>query len=429
MATRHPARLPRPLTHMTEQSPDSGNPNNTAVAARFVELQVLRGYAASMVVIVHCIAAWRPLVESDPLSRNAYEILLIPISGRAPVILFFVLSGFVLTHSILGTRSKRQDVITFYGRRLFRIMPMAITGLLLMILAAEFGRRGVVNWNALPLSNFVDVSDRARIEDLPGALLLWDNSVNPAYWTLHVELVGSLVMPFLVLLALLSKGKKQFKILTLLAVVGLALPFVPLRPTPLSHMSSMTIFCFPLGVLAYFAFAAGFRYRAFHGWVAAAVLIFAHAVFGPGTYIGSLLGNTAVLEPIMGSQNNLALYAQHLLEGLSATVLVGTLAAGGPPRFFSSGLATFIGKISYSLYIVHLPVLVAFIGTFYLCKADLMRLAPIFVIFTCAFVVFIVSMLISWVTYNIVEQPANDLGKRFKRTSRPMLISETQPST
>ncbi len=306
---------------------------------------------------------------------------------------------------------------------------MAIIGLLLMILAAEFGRRGVINWKALPLSNFVDVSDRARIEDLPGALLLWDNSVNPAYWTLHVELAGSLVMPFLVWLALLTKSERKFEILALLVVGGLALPFVPVRPTPLSHMSSMTIFCFPLGVLAYFAFAAGFRYRAFHGCIAAVALVFAHALIGPGTYIGSLLGNTALLEPVMGSQNNLALYAQHLLEGLSATVLVGTLAAGGPPRFFSSGFATFIGKISYSLYIVHLPMLVAFIGTFYLCKADLMHLAPISVIFICATVVSIASMLVSWLTYNLVEQPANHLGKRFRRSSLRVLVSEAQPST
>lgn len=219
---------------MTEQSPGGGSPNNITASTRFAELQVLRGYAASMVVIVHCIAAWRPLVENDPLGRDAYDILLIPISGRAPVILFFVLSGFVLTHSILGTHSKRQDVITFYVRRLFRIMPMAIMGLLLMILAAEFGRRGVLNWKALPLSNFVDVSDRARIEDLPGALLLWDNSVNPAYWTLHVELAGSLVMPLLVWLALLTKSERKFEILALLVVGGLALPFVPVRPTPLT---------------------------------------------------------------------------------------------------------------------------------------------------------------------------------------------------
>ena len=382
-----------------------------------------------MVVIVHCIAAWRPLAETAPLSRNAYDILLIPISGRAPVILFFVLSGFVLTHSTLGNPRKRQDVVTFYVRRLFRIMPMVITGLLLMILAAEFARRGVPGWKALPISDFVNVIESARVKDLPGALLLWNNSVNPAYWTLHVELAGSFVMPLLIWLALLNMGKKQFEILALLVVVGLALPFVPVRPTPMSHMSSMTIFCFPLGVLAYFAFLAGFRYRAFHGWIAAVVLVFVHAVIGPGSYIGSLLGNTAVLEPIMGSQNNLALYVQHLLEGLSATVLVGTLAAGGPPRFFSSGLATFIGKISYSLYIVHLPMLVAFIGTFYLCKADLMHLAPIFVIFVCAIVVFIGSMLVSWLTYNLVEQPANQLGKRFKRSSREVLISEARPST
>ena len=58
-----------------------------------------------------------------------------------------------------------------------------------------------------------------------------------------------------------------------------------------------------------------------------------------------------------------------------------------------------------------------------------MQLAPVFVIFICAIVVFIASMLVSWLTYNLVEQPANHLGKRFKRSSRQVRISEAQPLT
>ena len=119
---------------------------NRKATGRFEELQVLRGYAASMVVIVHCIAAWQPLAERDEFSRTAADVLLIPISGRAPVILFFVLSGFVLTHSLLNSQGGRWSIVAFYVRRLFRIMPAAIAGLVLMILAAEFARRTVPSW-------------------------------------------------------------------------------------------------------------------------------------------------------------------------------------------------------------------------------------------------------------------------------------------
>ena len=209
----------------------------------------------------------------------------------------------------------------------------------------------------------------------------------------------------------------------LLVIIGLALPFVPLRPTPLSHMSSMTVFCFPLGVLAYFAYSAGLRYRAFHGWIATLVFLIAHCVVGPKSYIGSQLGNLALLDPIMGTENNLALYAQHLLEGLGAAVLVGALAAVPAPHpFFSSRFATFIGRISYSLYIVHLPVLVVFIALFYLCRMDTIHITPIVIVLVCATVVFIFATLIAWLSYKLIEQPGNDLGKRFRAFSQPVPI-------
>jgi peptidoglycan/LPS O-acetylase OafA/YrhL len=411
---------------VTERSAvqDSAGLPSAAKPRRFEELQVLRGYAASMVVIVHSIAAWRPLTDTDRLSGAIVSVLLVPISGRAPVILFFVLSGFVLTHSLLGYRDGPDRAFTFYVRRLFRIMPIAIGGLLIMMLAAEFARQAVPMWKSLPLAAFVDVFDQARIEYLPSSLLIWDDGVNPAYWTLHVELVGSLVMPALIWVTQLSGGRKKLEMLALLALLGLALPFVPVRLGPLSHMSSMTLFCFPLGVLVYFAYLAGLRYRSFQALIAAILLIFAHAVIGPTTRLGSLLGNLEALTPIMGSDNNLALYAQHLFEGLGAAVMVGTLAAvRSSPRFLSGRLAMFIGRISYSLYIVHLPVLVTFIVVFYLSGVATALIAPIFIIAMCVIGVFIGSVLVAWLTYSFIEQPVNTFGKRFKGFSRLVLVA------
>ncbi len=380
-----------------------------------------------MVLLVHSIDASQPLAEGDRLSDTVADLLHIPMSGRAPVILFFVLSGFVLAHSLLGSRGGPWRVTTFYVRRLLRIMPMAMVGLPLTILAAEFARRAMPSWETqVPLSGFVaGTLQQARIANLPAGLLLWNNVLNPAYWTLHVEMTGSLLMPILIWLGLLTIGKKRFEILVLLISIGLALPFIPIRPTPLSHMTSMTIFCFPLGVLAYFAYSAGLRYRPFQCWIAVLVLIFAHAVVGPDGYLGPLLGNLTLLEPIMGSENNFALFLQHLLEGLGAAVLVGALAAiHSPPRFFSARFATFIGKISYSLYIVHLPALSVFIGLFYLCNgAVILHVAPLLVIFVGPAAVFVLATLIAWLSYNLVERPVNELGKRFKGFSRPAPIA------
>jgi peptidoglycan/LPS O-acetylase OafA/YrhL len=375
-----------------------------------------------MVLLVHSIDASQHLAVGNRFAGTVADLLHIPISGRAPVILFFVLSGFVLTHSILGTKPEPWRTVTFYVHRLFRIMPMALLGLPLMIVAAEFARRVIPAWETqLPLSGLMaDRLEQARWVNLPAGLVLWDNVVNPAYWTLHVEVVGSLLMPMLIWLTLLGRGLTRFEVLLLLVIAGLALPFVPIGPTPLGAVTSMTIFCFPLGVLAYFIYSAGLRYHAVQALIAVLVLVFAHAVVGPYGYAAPLLGNLTLLEPIMGSYHNIALYLQHFLEGLSAAVLVGALAAvPSPPRFLSTRFATFIGKISYSLYIVHLPILCISVGLYYLLDGQvILGISPVLIIFIGPAVVFILSMLLAWLTYNVVEKPGNEIGKRFKGFSQ-----------
>ena len=397
---------------------------NPSAPVRFEVLQVLRGYASSMVVIVHCVVAWLPLAEADSLSDGLTHALLIPISGRAPVILFFVLSGFVLTHSVVGARV-RQSVFTFYVRRLFRIMPIAIVGLPLMIIAAKFARYAVPGWDSQPLSPFIiGALHQARIANLPNGLLIWDNAINPAYWTLHVELVGSALMPLLIWIGLATAGRARLTILAFLTLACLALPFVPVRPTPLSNVTFMTVFCFPLGVLTYFTYRAKVRFHAFHGIIGAVTLIFAHDVIGPTGYLGSRVGNLAALEPVMESTNNLALYLLHLVQAIGAAMLVGALAAiDRPPPFLSSRFAIFIGRISYSLYVIHLPVLMEFVGLLYFAGGETLGIAPISIILLCTVTVYTASLLVAWAGYTAIERPCNELGRRLAGLFRPVIFT------
>jgi peptidoglycan/LPS O-acetylase OafA/YrhL len=140
------------------------------------EIERLRAFAALLVLCVH----WPPLQKFLP------AMLADPWSG---VDLFFVISGFVVTLSLVrllpplegehsfvdGFSRARPGLKTFYVRRFFRIMPAALAVALLVrlmtgVLPAEFGtsrllkstRRGSTSaaWN-LPCGSRCEARTRS----------------------------------------------------------------------------------------------------------------------------------------------------------------------------------------------------------------------------------------------------------------------------
>ena len=100
-------------------------------------LDNLRGYAALSVVLMHFTAIPNDIV-------NKYKILclysyLVP--GHQAVILFFILSGYVLSPSI-----NRSDfsAIKFSIQRIFRIYPMYLISVILMLFLFKIATAAVI---------------------------------------------------------------------------------------------------------------------------------------------------------------------------------------------------------------------------------------------------------------------------------------------
>lgn len=86
------------------------------------------------------------------------------------------------------------------------------------------------------------------------------------------------------------------------------------------------------------------------------------AVMSEGA-IGQALGSLEILVPMMGSTTNVATYLQNLLEALASTVLVCSVAVSSQGwRALDNQPALLLGKVSYSLYIIHFPVLIVIIA-------------------------------------------------------------------
>jgi len=379
-------------------------------------LEALRGLASLAVVLVHCTLCWSVLVRDEPGAGLVSDLLLIVLSTDAPVTLFFVLSGYVLTGALCRLGDVTPGSLTVYAaRRLLRIVPAAWVALfatIAVVAACSSWPRsfeGTDYWIA-------DYLESSRIENLGGSLFFVDDLINPTYWSLQVELVGSALMP--ALYASMRGSKPTVKLAAWVALLAL-LPLVPYR-SGLSHLSSTFAFCFSLGTLTFHILTGHARLaaRLFSpalGIAAAALLVLAHALLGPSAVFDPLLGNSEWLSPILGDGPNIDLYLRHLVEAAASAALVGVIVVNpGRCPVLWSPTSRFLGRISYSLYVIHFAVI---FGSVVLLRATVTAwpwLAPI----ATAGLVLPVSIIAAWLLHVSAEKPTMALGRRVARDRR-----------
>lgn len=111
----------------------TASPNVRQGAERFIELDSIRGVAAMTVMIGHLCAIWVSEMRPEPKIWRWF-LLFFNISAGNAVILFFVLSGFVL--SLPAVAGRPQPYLTFVVRRVFRIYVPYLGALALTVAGA-----------------------------------------------------------------------------------------------------------------------------------------------------------------------------------------------------------------------------------------------------------------------------------------------------
>jgi peptidoglycan/LPS O-acetylase OafA/YrhL len=284
-----------------------------------------------------------------------------PKAGTLGVDLFFVLSGFLITTLLLEehSRSGRIGVRAFYVRRARRLLPALFVMLFpfLLIAGAAAIFRGSVASSLLRglggaltyTSNIVVAVDPSSV---PAALI--------HLWSLAAEEQFYIVWPLL-LLVLIRRGGAQLvgRALAGLLVVAIAYRFqLLLRGAsiervyygPDTHADSLLIGCifgyyFVRDRLPRFVFSE--RARRLSTSLGLAAVLAAAVLL---SYVPPRLAYETQLVPT--------------IFAVAAGVFVVCAALGGSAveRVLSTGPLAFLGRISYSLYLWHLPLLVAFAG-------------------------------------------------------------------
>lgn len=312
-------------------------------------LDGLRGLAALNVVLCHHIGAFYPSLLSNnypdfagitPDSLVEKTLSSPPITllfnGHAAVVIFFVLSGYVLTIP----SSLRQPGRTI-GRLLGRPVRLGLPTMAACIVSAVFLFYGVYG-TVLEVSRSTESTWLQNFYQHPWNLegaaaytasmgFYWQEvGLVPPLWTLRIELLASVYL----LLALVLLGQVR------LFAIGAFLAF--------------SLLMWPDQWPYYLAFALGslISYVDLGGrWP----LIVGMA----GLYFSAFQG-TSVLYSFLPIHDQAT--AKSFYNVLGATLLVIGVKCGWLSRLLDGAMSQFLGKISYSLYLIHFPILGA-LGT------------------------------------------------------------------
>lgn len=344
---------------------------------RLAFLDALRGAAATWVVLFHFgeggqIATLRAALPSW-LDQSIFE------AGHFGVPVFFVLSGFVIAHSIGDDHVTPRYFGRFALRRAIRL-DIPYWASIAVVLAFVALKRLVLP--ATTLASAAPGNVLAHMFYLQEFLGL--QPINPVYWTLTYEVQFYLL--FCVLLGVThalrqtpGDRRPEAAVFTLAAIVAIAWPLIPALHA--RGVALVTWYSFLLGAFASWTLSGRLKPRWF-GLFAAALLVMwssTHDAFAMACLA------TAVLIYIAGR-------------------------AGKLSGWCNSRLPQFLGKISYSLYLVHVPVSGA---AFYLLSR--LHGETVWNDLLAAVIVLVINCVAAWCFWWLAERPSMALARRLRK--------------
>jgi len=284
--------------------------------------------------------------------------------GYLGVHIFFVISGCVIPWSLYRSHYVLRDYPRFLLKRNVRLYPPYLASIAVTVLATNFIMAPVFHIPRLTVTSQSLLLHFAYLNDL--AHVPW---INVVYWTLAIEfqwyLLVGLMFPLLVTRSRLAR------------FAGLAGMMVAYFMVGHDRLIFHSIPIFLVGVFVFQYRAGLIGLRAMLGLIAVMVL----AMVGPIGWI---------------------------VAGVSGTT--GMMIAFST---FHYPAADRVGDVSYSLYLLHLPIGVSLIGCLshwlpysgnYIVVLDVVGLAA--------------SGLVAWMMYQVIEKPSQEMSSAIRFTRR-----------
>jgi peptidoglycan/LPS O-acetylase OafA/YrhL len=373
--------------------PEQRNPDRQA-DRRFHELDSLRGVAALTVVFHHFS---RILLDKvlHLLIRTPLRLL---VAGHQAVILFFLLSGFVLT--LPYKKKNRLYYGSFLLKRVCRIYLPYLGALALAVLCD-------LNFPShLPFTNYwvnLTWSEPVTARLVLQHILFLDNydwsQFNTAFWSLVYEMRISLFFPFLAIAVLRFRtiwltlfaaalSLSAFPLATLSSsVLHLASPSAALNTTLTLHYTAF----FLIGAIMAKNLPAINRWYSRLAPLTVASLVFVSLCIYGFADASSLVQRLSIPQDLFD------------WPIAAAAVMLIVLAINNQlfRTFLSSRATRYLGERSFSLYLVHGTILFILIHRF----MGQIRMGVFFILYLAT------SLLVAEIFYRLIERPAMLLGR------------------
>jgi peptidoglycan/LPS O-acetylase OafA/YrhL len=341
-------------------------------------LDVMRAVAVSCVLANHIGLLFGP---GAAVLRQLTQL------GDAGVMIFFVHTALVLMSSLERQGTERYWIRTFYVRRAFRIYPLAIATVLLIVVAGMPRAIPAIGVHAPPTPHppLQIAANLALVQNLLGI----DDVLGPL-WTLPVEVDMYLLLPFCFLVA--RRGVRE---MLLLFAAIVAAHFV-VHTQAIRGAWRLSVFesgpCFFGGVLAYHLLRTRAR------------------PIAPPWTLALALAAAITVRPLLTEDRwpDVVHWIPCILLGAS----IPFIAELAPSALTRAGHT--VATYSYGIYLLHMPV---FWFAFDVCRA--LPLAAQGVIAVAGLV------LAPFAAYHLIEAPGIRLGRSLAH--RPLTLAATQP--
>jgi peptidoglycan/LPS O-acetylase OafA/YrhL len=302
--------------------------HDRTVPTYFGWIDALRGIAAICIAVFHYTRFYMPsadvpvipvAVESVPYTTFLWPIYLY---GEEAVRLFWVISGFVFAHVYW---SRGTDFRQFAVARFARLYPLHFVTLIIVAALQIISLKGTGHWQIVgnnDLKHFV-----LQVFMLDTSLNLSDgNSFNAPIWSVSAE-----IFVYILFFATLPLTKRNPMIMSLLLS---AASYAALTVRPEAFIIGQWVF-----VCAVFFFAGSACFAAFR------------AFGGQSSKVGLLLVGLIAFGwfGFVNQQHN-----AFLISACCSVVLAMAMLENHVSR--TGSIVRFLGDISYSLYLVHIPL-------------------------------------------------------------------------